>query len=96
MVTSASKLRVVLSALVLPDDRVGVHWVVVDNASPALHAALSWRITFQRAPGCSVGLSASSTCPSLQVWPHVVALKPFQSERNLQFTGDAVFFHDHL
>ena len=63
--------------------------VVVDNASLALHAALSWsspslrsvaldtchlpkkydtvaRIAVQRAPGCSVGLSASSTCPSLR------------------------------
>ena len=31
-----------LQNAVLPDDRVGVYWVVVDNASPALHAALSW------------------------------------------------------
>ena len=34
----------VVSALenaVLPDDRVRVRWAVVDNASPALHAALS-------------------------------------------------------
>ena len=39
-----SKHHVVVSDLenaMLPDDRVGVHWVVVDNASPALHAALS-------------------------------------------------------
>ena len=45
VVPSESKPHVVVSALenaVLPDDRVGVHWVVVDNASPALHAALSW------------------------------------------------------
>ena len=45
MVPSASKPHVVVSALenaVFRDDRVGVHWVVVDNASPALHAALSW------------------------------------------------------
>ena len=44
-VLSDSKPHVIVSALenaVLPDDRVGVHWVVVDNASPALHAALSW------------------------------------------------------
>ena len=44
MVPSASKPRVVVSALeiaVLADDRVGLHWVVVDNASLALHA-LSW------------------------------------------------------
>ena len=44
MVPSDSKPHVVLSALenaVLPDDPVGVHWVVVDNASPALHGALS-------------------------------------------------------
>ena len=42
---SDCKPRVVVSALenaVFPDDRVGLHWVVVDNASPALHAALSW------------------------------------------------------
>ena len=45
VVPSDSKPHVVVSALenaVLPDDRVGVHWAVVDNASPALHAALSW------------------------------------------------------
>ena len=44
VVPSDSKPRVVVSALgnaVLPDDRVGVHWVVLDNASPALHAALA-------------------------------------------------------
>ena len=122
VVPTDSKPHVVVSALenaVLPDDRVCVYWVAANNASPALHAALSWSfpslrsvaldtchlpmkyeavagITVQRAPGCSVGLSASSTCPSLRVWPHVVALEPFQSERNLQFTGDEVFFHDHL
>ena len=36
VVPSDSKPQVVVSALenaVLPDDRVGVHWVVVDNAS---------------------------------------------------------------
>ena len=45
VVPSDSKPHVVVSALenaVLPDDVVGVHWAVVDNASPALHAALSW------------------------------------------------------
>ena len=45
VVPSDNKPHVVGSALenaVLPDDGVGVHWVVVDNASPALHAALSW------------------------------------------------------
>ena len=42
VVPSVSKPRVVVSALVLSNDRVGVHWVVVDNASLALHAALSW------------------------------------------------------
>ena len=45
VVPSDSNPRIVVSALenaVLPDDRVGVHWVVVDNASPALHAGLSW------------------------------------------------------
>ena len=45
VVPSDSKPRVVVSALenaVLPDDPVGVHWVVVDNASPALHDALLW------------------------------------------------------
>ena len=45
VVLSDSKPHVLVSALesvVLPDDRVGAHWVVVDNASPALHAALSW------------------------------------------------------
>ena len=30
----------VLENAVLPDGPVGVHWVVVDNASPALHAVL--------------------------------------------------------
>ena len=45
VVPSDSKLRFLVSALenaVLPDDRVGVPWAVVDNASLALHAALSW------------------------------------------------------
>ena len=45
VVPSDSKPHVVVSALenaALPDDRVGVHWAVVDNASPALHGALSW------------------------------------------------------
>ena len=44
MVPSGSKPHVVVSALenaVLPDDRVGVRWVVVDDASPASHTALS-------------------------------------------------------
>ena len=44
VVPSECKPKVVVSALenaVLPDDRVRVHWAVVDNASPALHAALS-------------------------------------------------------
>ena len=91
VVPSDSKPHVVVSALenaVLPDDRVGVQWVVVDNASPALYAAL-WSFPslrgvaldtchlpmkyeavashqVQRAPGCSVSLSASSTCPSVR------------------------------
>ena len=45
VVPSDSKPHVVVSAVenaVLSDDRVGVRGVVVDNASPALHAALSW------------------------------------------------------
>ena len=45
VIPSDSKPHVVVSVLenaVLPDDRVGVYWVLVDNASPALHAALSW------------------------------------------------------
>ena len=45
-VPSDSKPHVVVSALenaALPDDRVGVHWAVVDNASPALHGALCGR-----------------------------------------------------
>ena len=45
VVLSDRKPHVVVSALenaALRDDRVGVRWVVVDNASPALHAALSW------------------------------------------------------
>ena len=107
VVPSDSKPRVVVSALenaVLPDDRVGVHWVVVDNASPALHVALSWSIpplrgvaldtchtpdevrgrdlliTVQRAPGCSVGLSASSTCPSLRRSARTLTrLNPFEA-----------------
>ena len=40
VVPSDSKPHVVVSAMenaVLPDDRVGVYWEVVDNASPALH-----------------------------------------------------------
>ena len=44
VVPSDCKPHVVVSALenaVLPDERVRVHWVVVDNAPPALHAALS-------------------------------------------------------
>ena len=47
VVPSDSKPHVVVSALqnvALPDDRVGVHWVVVDNASPALHAALRFHL----------------------------------------------------
>ena len=45
VVPSISKPHVVVSALenaALPDGPVGVHWVVVDNASLALHAAVSW------------------------------------------------------
>ena len=45
VVPSDVKPHVVVSALenaVLHDDRVGVQWVVADNASPALHATLSW------------------------------------------------------
>ena len=45
VVPSDSKPHVVVYALenaVLPENRVGAHCAVVDNASPALHAALSW------------------------------------------------------
>ena len=31
-----------------------------------------------------------------EVWPDVDALHPFRGERNRQFTGDEVFFHDRL
>ena len=41
--------------------------------------------------------SASSTCPSLRRSAlNVDALEPFRGERNRQFTGDEVFFYDHL
>ena len=124
VVPSDSKPHVVVSALenaVLLDDRVGAHWVVVDNASPALHAALSWfvsissrrraghvpspdgcsrpwpRITVQ--PGsrmlrqlvCKINVSFPS-----EVCPDVDALETFRGERNRQFKGDEVFFHNHL
>ena len=54
VVPSDSKPHVVVSALenaVLPDDRVGVHWVVADNASLALQAALSWSFPSGRRAG---------------------------------------------
>ena len=103
VVPSDSKPRVVVSALenVLPDDRVGVYWVLRGQRiagvarRPVVVVSISsgrraghvpspdevrgrGRITVQRAPGCSVGLSASSTCPSLrrsaQTWTR---LNPF-------------------
>ena len=104
VVPSASKPHVVVSALenaVFRDDRVGVHWVVVDNASPALHAALSWSFpplrgvaldtchlpmkyeavaSYHGSVGSRMGLSASSTCPSLRrsarTWTR---LNPFEA-----------------
>ena len=83
----------------MPDDRVGVHWVVVDNA-PALHAALSWSFPPHHGSAGSRMLrrlvSKFNVSVPSEVCPEVDALEPFPSERNRQFTGDEVFFSDHL
>ena len=47
--------------------RRAIVFVSVSSGRRAGRSTRPWpRITVQRAPGCSVGLSASSTCPSLQ------------------------------
>ena len=120
MVPSDSKPHIVVSALenaVLRDDRVGVHWAVVDNASPALHGALCGRVQlfrasrWTRAPDEVRGRGLASRFSGLQDAPSACqqvqrvlpfgglpgrALETFRGERNRQFTGDEVFFHDHL
>ena len=123
VVPSETKPHVVVSALenaVLSDDRVGVRWVVVDSASPALHAALSWSFPSLRGVALDtchlpmkyeavtshhgsagsrmlrrLGSNFNVSFPS-EVCPDVDALEPFRGERNPQFTGDEVFFYDHL
>ena len=94
-----------------------MHWVVVDNASPALHAALRFHLFSVALDTCHLPMkyeavashhgSAGSrmlrrlvskfnvSFPS-EVCPDVDALEPFRGERNRQFTGDEVFFYDHL
>ena len=88
VVPSDSKPHVVVSALenaVLSDNRVGVHWVVVDNASPALHAALSW--SFPALRGVALD-TCHLTMKYEAVASHHVSLRRLVSKFNVSFPSE--------
>ena len=71
--------------IVLPDDRLGVHWVVVDKVSPELHAALSWSFPALRGVAldtCHLPMKYEA------VASHHVSLRRLVSKFNVSFPSE--------